>query len=303
MPKLTSEYIQEGLKDDRKGKKLSITGKQISSLEGLESFATLSKVSDFDFSFNMIRSIPSSFTYPNLQILDLSTNLITKIEYLEELKSLQVLRLSRNRLNKIEGLSQNLALTGLDLSMNQIRRIENLSHLKQLKLLYLYGNSIRSLEGLAGLNKLESLRIEQNEFQDISHLATFEHQINELEAHSNRISDLDDVIKTLFKMNKVKKLSLYNNPIFNDVTYKFRILKYKNIEYLDGLLVKEYIREVLEDMKDDYDLDQIVVESQRNINVLIEREREVKDIAVKLLSLQMQRLDDDFIEFSKAMEK
>lgn len=303
MPKLTQDYVKEGLKEERQGQSVIITGKQISTFDGLDSFINASKLIHLDLSFNMIRSMNPSLAFPNLLYLDLSTNLLTKIENLDQLKLLQVLRLSRNRITKIEGLSQNTNLTGLDLSMNQIKRVENINHLKQLKLLYLYGNQIQHLEGLNGLGQLRELRIEQNSIIDINHLATIENYLEELEAHTNQISDLDNVIKTLSQLTKLKKLSLFNNPIFSDVTYKFRILKYKNIQSLDGLLVKDYIREVLEDMKENYDLDQIVIESQRNINQLIEREREVKDTAVKLLSLQMERLEDDFIEFSKSMEK
>lgn len=303
MPKLTQEYIREGLKDERQGQSIVITGKQISTIEGLDSFTNTSKLYHLDLSFNMIRSMSTSLVFPNLLHLDLSTNLLTSIENLDQLKLLQVLRLSRNRITKIEGLSQNFNLTGLDLSMNQIKRIENLGHLKQLKLLYLYGNQIQHLEGLNGLVQLKELRIEQNSILDINHLATLDNNLEELEAHTNKISDLDNVIKTLSQLTKLKKLSLFNNPIFIDVTYKFRILKYKNIQNLDGLLVKDYIREVLEDMKENYDLDQIVIESQRNINQLIEHEREVKDTAVKLLSLQIQRLEDDFIEFFNSMER
>ena len=86
------------------------------------------------------------------------------------------------------------------------------------------------------------------------------------------------------------------------MTYRFRILKYKNIENLDGLLVKEYIREVLQDMEDDYDLDQVVIKSQNNINDLIAREREVRDTAIKLMKIQINQLEDDFVEFSRSME-
>ena len=303
MPKLTQDYVNAGLKEERQGQSLIITGRQVSTFDGLDSFINTLKLYHLDLSFNMIRSMISSLNFPNLLFLDLSTNLLTKIENLDQLKLLQVLRLSRNRITRIEGLSQSTNLNALDLSMNQIKRIENINHLKQLKLLYLYGNQIQHLEGLNGLGLLKELRIEQNSIVDINHLATLENNLEELEAHTNQISDLDNVIKSLSQLTKLKKLSLFNNPIFSDVTYKFRILKYKNIQNLDGLLVKDYIREVLEDMKENYDLDQIVIESQRNINQLIEREREVKDTAVKLLSLQMERLEDDFIEFSKSMEK
>ena len=303
MPKLTQDYVNAGLKEERQGQSLIITGRQVSTFDGLDSFINTLKLYHLDLSFNMIRSMISSLNFPNLLFLDLSTNLLTKIENLDQLKLLQVLRLSRNRITRIEGLSQSTNLNALDLSMNQIKRIENINHLKQLKLLYLYGNQIQHLEGLNGLGLLKELRIEQNSIVDINHLATLENKLEELEAHTNQISDLDNVIKSLSQLTKLKKLSLFNNPIFSDVTYKFRILKYKNIQNLDGLLVKDYIREVLEDMKENYDLDQIVIESQRNINQLIEREREVKDTAVKLLSLQMERLEDDFIEFSKSMEK
>ena len=303
MPKISQEYVKQSLKEDRQGQMLVIVGKQISSFEGIEEFVNPQKLYQLDLSFNMIRSIPSSLPFKNLLYLDLSTNLLTKIENLENFESLQVLRLSRNRITKIEGLESNTKLNALDLSMNQISRIENISHLKDVKLLYLYGNKISVLEGLKGIKALKELRIEQNLIEDLNHLSTFEHNLEDLEAHSNNISNLDEIIITVSQLKKLKKLSLFDNPISLDVTYRFRILKYKNIENLDGLLVKEYIREVLQDMEEDYDLDQVVIKSQNNINELINREREVKDVAIKLMKVQINQLEDDFIEFSRSMER
>ncbi|OMJ90421.1 hypothetical protein SteCoe_7228 [Stentor coeruleus] len=301
MPKITQDYVKQGLKEDRQGQMVIIVGKQISSFEGISSFVNASKLYHLDLSFNMIRNIPP-INFPNLQNLDLSTNLITKIENLQTLTALQVLRLSRNRLSKIEGLESNINLNALDLSMNQISRIENISHLRQVKLLYLYGNSIATLEGIKGITALKELRIEQNQIVDLNHLATFDQTLEELEAHSNNITNLDEIIVTLSHLPKLKKLSLFENPIATDVTYRFRILKYKNIENLDGLLVKEYIREVLEDMEEDYDLNQVVIQSQNSINELIDREREVKETAIKLMKVQINQLEDDFVEFSRSME-
>ena len=301
MPKLSLEYIKQGLKDEKKGQMLVLVGKQISGFEDISDYVNSNKLYHLDFSFNMIRSIPP-VSFPSLLYLDLSTNLLTKIENLNTLTELQVLRLSRNRILKIEGLESNTNLRALDLSMNQISRIANLSHLTQLKFLYLYGNQISALEGISGMISLKELRIEQNKIESISHLATFNHGIEELEAHSNNISNLDEVIVTLSHLTHLKKVSLFDNPIALDVTYRFRILKYKNIENLDGLLVKEYIREVLQDMEDDYDLDQVVIKSQNNINDLIAREREVRDTAIKLMKIQINQLEDDFVEFSRSME-
>ena len=302
MPKLSQEYVKQGLKEDRQGQVLVIVGKQISAFDDIATYINSSKLYHLDFSFNMIRSIPSSLLFPSLLFLDLSTNLLTKIENLESLKSLQVLRLSRNRITKIEGLESNKNLNALDISMNQISRIENISQLTQIKILYLYGNKITTLEGLKVLNSLKELRIEQNIIEDINHLSTFDHNLEELQAHSNQISNLDQVIITLSHLPRLKHLTLFENPIALDVTYRFRILKYKNIENLDGLLVKEYIREVLQDMEEDYDLDQVVIKSQNNINELIEREREVKETAIKLMKVQITQIEDDFIDFSRSME-
>jgi Leucine-rich repeat (LRR) protein len=302
MPKLNQEYIKENLKEDKQGQILVIVGKQISGFDGIEDYVNSLKIYHLDLSFNKIRSITESLTFPKLLYLDLSTNLLTKIENLDALTSLQVLRLSRNRITKIEGLDKNINLNALDLSMNQISRIENIIHLKEIKILYLYGNKINTIEGLKNLSMLKELRIEQNNIENINHLSTYENNLEVLEAHSNKISNLDEVIVTLYHLRKLKKVSLFDNPISADVTYRFRILKNKNIENLDGLLVKEYIREVLEDMEEDYDLDQVVVKSQHNINELIDREREVKEVAIDILKNQITQLEDDFIDFSRSME-
>lgn len=301
MPKLSPEYIKQGLKEDKKGQMLVLVGKQISSFDNIDEYVTCHTLYHLDFSFNMIRSIPPT-PFPSLLYLDLSTNLLTRIENLSPLTSLQVLRLSRNRINKIEGLESNINLQALDLSMNQITRIENLNHLKQVRLLYLYGNQISILEGINGLSSLKELRIEQNKIESLSHISSFHENLTELEAHSNNISDLNEVIITISQLPRLQKLSLFDNPIAIDVTYRFRILKHKNIENLDGLLVKEYIREVLEGMEEDYNLDNIVIESQTNINQLIDREREVKDIAIRIMKIQINQLEDDFVEFSRSME-
>lgn len=304
MPKLSKELINKGVEDRREGVAIIIQGKQISSLEGITTFFDASRnLVHLDLSFNLIRSIPpflESFTH--LLYLDLSTNLLTAIEGIENLAALQVLRLSRNRITKIENLESNRNLNALDLSMNQIMRIERISHLRGMKLLYLYGNQISALEGLDGMPILKELRIEQNNIPDLNHLALIKTPIEELQAHTNNISNLDDAIIALSHIPKLKNLSLYNNPICYDPTYRFRILKFKNVVNLDGLLVKDYIRDVLEDMEGNYDLDQIVIKSQHSISDLIEREKEVKDAAIKLMKTQIDQLEDDFYEFSRAME-
>ncbi|CAG9332012.1 unnamed protein product [Blepharisma stoltei] len=304
MPKLTKEVVDKGFEDRREGSAIVIQSKQISSLEGLSNLISNPKqLVHLDLSFNMIRTIPPHLElFPSLLYLDLSTNLLTTIEGLDNLSALQVLRLSRNRITKIENLEGNRNLNALDLSMNQISRIERISHLRSMKLLYLYGNQISAIEGLEGMLYLKELRIEQNQIPDINHLALIDTQIGELQAHTNSIGNLDDVIVAVSHLPKLKNLSLYNNPVSYDPTYRFRILKFKNIVNLDGLLVKDYIRDVLEDMEENYDLDQIVVKSQHSISELIEHEREVKDTAIKLMKIQIDQLEDDFFAFKRAME-
>ena len=295
----SAEKVKQGLK----GKTLNLSGKQVFTIEGLESIVPKS-LESLDLSFNLIKEVSSHLQLlTKISHLDLSTNFIQEIQGLESLKYLKTLKLSKNRILRISNLHNNTNLDFLDLSLNAIEKVEGLQTLTKLRTLYLFGNKITLLEGMSNLTKLTELRVEQNLIEDINHLSLCSAPLQTVQAHSNNLQNLDDVIVTLGHLSKLSTLSLFNNPLARDPTYKFRVLKFQNIKNLDGLIVKDYIRNVMEEAGDDYELDQIVTNSEKAIEKTIEQEKQVKNTAVSILKKQIQQLEDDFYEFSKSLKK
>jgi Leucine-rich repeat (LRR) protein len=303
MPRLTPEMVKSSLKQSEQGVRLMLKQKQVNSIEDLEYLCEPLQINYADFSFNMVRALADSLAeFRNLRFLDLSTNLLSRIEGLAALGNLQILRLSRNRITKIENLDALVSLNALDLSMNHILYIEGLERLESLQLLYLYGNQIKTLEGLQNLRNLKELRIEQNQITDISHLAAFQNELEVIEASENLISDLDTVVVTLSHLEYLVVLSLHGNPIASDPTYRFRILSFKQIEKLDGLIVQDYIRDTLDEVQGDFDLEVVVIKSQKAFNELIDKEKEVKNLAVELLRRQIKQVELDFDQYLRSLE-
>lgn len=302
MPKVTEELVRAGL--DKSRKKLAFKSQQITSVEDLPLYGpdTLQHV---DLSFNCLRKLGNAFfkVIDTLQFLDLSTNMLSSFEGVDMLTHLIVLRLSRNRLTRISGLEQLTSLQALDLSMNSITRLEGLSHLSNLQLLYVYGNQIDALENLGGLTLLRELRIEKNHLRDINHLAQFRPPLTVLEAHSNTIDNLDDTIVVLSQLPTLQQLSLYNNPIAQDITYQIRIVVLSSLKKFDGLVIKDYIREAVANAKDDYDMDQLYMRTKQAYGGLVAREMSVKDTAIKMMRQQEKMIEEDFERYRSGLER
>ena len=293
MPKLTAELIEQAFKQDS-GLTIQARNKQITSLEGISELVPV-KVETLDFSLNMIYEIDAHLSpYIYLKHLDLSTNLITKISGLNRLDYLESLKLSRNRISKIEGLGTLKRLKFLDLSLNKIKVIDGLENLYNLNTLYLYGNQIEILRGLENLQDLKILRIEQNMIDNITHCAVQNRSLEVLEAHSNKIEDMNSLIVALSHMKALKSLSLHNNPIERDFSYKVRIMNYRNIEKLDGLEIKDYMRDALYDINQQVSIESAVDATTGKYHALMKVEQELKDAAVNRLKSQIQHIEEDF---------
>lgn len=302
MPKLTAGLIEQASKQDS-GLTIQARNKQITSLEGISDLVPV-KVETLDFSLNMIQEIGTHLsTYIYLKHLDLSTNLITKISGLNRLDYLESLKLSRNRIPNIEGLGTLKRLKFLDLSLNKIKDIEGLENLYNLNTLYLYGNQIEILRGLENLRDLKMLRIEQNKIDNITHCAVQNRSLEVLEAHSNKIEDMNSVIVALSHMKALKSLSLYNNPIERDLSYKVRIMSYRNIEKVDGLEIKDYMRDALYDINQQVSIESAVDLTASKYHALMKVEQELKDAAVNRLKSQIQHLEEDFRRYNGSLQK
>lgn len=121
---------------------LNITGKPVSSLEGLQ-YAT------------------------NIQKLQLSATGLTDIQIIGQLKSLTELNLSSNSITDISSLSNLNNLTILNLANNQIKDISPLQNLTMLNGLNISSNKINDLKPLVNLINLDKLNLEENGLTNI----------------------------------------------------------------------------------------------------------------------------------------
>jgi hypothetical protein len=95
-------------------------------------------------------------------------------------------------------------------------------------------------------------------------------------------------------MKTLKSLSLHNNPVERDLSYKVRIMNYRNIEKLDGLEIKDYMRDALYDINQQVSIESAVDVTTGKYHALMKGEQELKDAAVNRLKSQIQHLEEDF---------
>lgn len=98
----------------------------------------------------------------------------------------------------------------------------------------------------------------------------------------------------LLTMSNIKELDLYGNSITNDHTYKFRLTENSSLERLDGINVKGIIRERLDNLRRDWQINQLVEETADEAKKWIEAERELKSSALSILGWQEEKLKNDF---------
>ena len=118
--------------------KLTLSGSDITSINGLQ---VLSYLSELDISDNSISSINDLNSLSNLQKLNVSNNLITSVTPISILTKLTELNVSSNRISDITALSNLTNLTILDLSVNSISNVSTIQRLTKLKTLNLSQNS------------------------------------------------------------------------------------------------------------------------------------------------------------------
>ena len=118
--------------------KLTLSGADITSINGLQ---VLSYLSELDISDNSISSINDLNSLSNLQKLNVSNNLITSVTPISILTKLTELNVSSNRISDITALSNLTNLTILDLSVNSISNVSTIQRLTKLKTLNLSQNS------------------------------------------------------------------------------------------------------------------------------------------------------------------
>lgn len=185
---------------------LSITGKQLDKLRGLDKFTPhLWLLDASDNQISLAQGIPNS-----VQILKLNTNNFTSLAAFD-LPNLHVLELSHNTLRDLSGLSSLINLSSLTLDSNVITNIDHLENLRMLKTLKMSNNRIAQDIDFSKyeLWVLEDLFLDNNEITALLHLESLPNLVY-LSANRNRIRKItcEGVIH-----KNLKRLSLDSNKL------------------------------------------------------------------------------------------
>jgi hypothetical protein len=115
-----------------------------------------------------------------------------------------------------------LYVTSLNLSKNFIKDISDISFLNTIRILNISNNRIDDISALENLEYLEILNAENNEITSIGNLNRCK-SLRVLELADNKIKYESSTYKTLKNLDKVRELTIKNNPVSTKIlfTYKF----------------------------------------------------------------------------------
>ncbi|XP_061428083.1 leucine-rich repeat and coiled-coil domain-containing protein 1 [Lethenteron reissneri] len=155
---------------------------------------------------------------------------------------LRSLNLHCNQIARLEGLARLPQLAHLDLSSNRLERIEGLASLPCLRTLNLSCNHLTSVQGLQGLVCMHWLNVSYNRITDLMGLRDLhgpDYQLSHLEAHGNRLADVDALVAALGGLHCLSTLVLRKdgqaNPVCRVTGYRERVFEaVLSLQSLDG---------------------------------------------------------------------
>nr|XP_032827022.1 leucine-rich repeat and coiled-coil domain-containing protein 1 [Petromyzon marinus] len=155
---------------------------------------------------------------------------------------LRAVNLHCNQIARLEGLGRLPQLAHLDLSSNRLERIEGLASLACLRTLNLSCNHLTSVQGLQGLACMHWLNVSYNRITDLVGLRDLhgpDYQLSHLEAHGNRLADVDALVAALGGLHCLSVLVLRKdgqaNPVCRVTGYRERVFEaVLSLQSLDG---------------------------------------------------------------------
>lgn len=181
----------EGLENMRNIKQLILRCCLISSMDGVQTLETLTKLELYDnqieriscverlqslvildISFNSIRDMSPVASLPLLEELYIAQNKLRRISGLENMKHLRILDLGANRIRDMDGLQNLTSLKSLWLGKNKIEHIKHVEQMTELTQLDVQNNRLTSLYGLQGMVALEELYLAHNRILTMEGLPT-----------------------------------------------------------------------------------------------------------------------------------
>ena len=186
---------------------LTLNGKNIEDITGLEQFA-------------------------GLQILNLNDNNIKNIEKLNSLSSLNTLHVNNNNLNDFTKIAQITNLKTLYANDNNFENLNSIENLSKLENLQLKNNNISNIGNLSRLEKLNNINLDNNRVSDLSSLSGKTY--NAIYFDKNNIEKIGNIKFTngSFSNNKINKTIV--NTTETELPEIFRAAKdSSNILYSD----------------------------------------------------------------------
>lgn len=136
------------------------------------------------------------------------------------------------------GIKKEKDVLELYLASRGLTDLQDLSRFKYLKCLWLNNNRFRRVQSIISSRGLVELHLENNHLVDIAGAL---HKLTCLETlmlHNNQLTKLKVVINELRKMQNLKTLSLFDNPLAQEENYRINVLsKLPSVELLDRHVV------------------------------------------------------------------
>jgi Leucine-rich repeat (LRR) protein len=104
---------------------------------------------------------------------------------------------------------------------------------------------------------LKELLINRNKIRSLNYLALANFSpLVRLNASHNQLAEeeLENIARVTLSLHNLKNLDLFGNPVANSHAYKFRLTENSSIEKLDGLDVKGVIKERLDTLRRDWQI-------------------------------------------------
>lgn len=220
--------------DVKEIKVLNASGKDISSIEGLQYFTGTTSL---DLSGNKISDLGPLKALTHIDTLNLEENSICDISPLASLTQLKQLQLNLNNINSISALKTMSHLNLLGLAYNQITDIKDLQDLTDLSCLILYNNPILDISALKKLPNLQTLNLIHIQTSDPINADLFVE-------YSGMIKNADDIVQSTIMpgMTDYEKELALHDYIVTHTSYDYE--NYKNNTVPDeshtpyGVLVK-----------------------------------------------------------------
>ena len=179
---------------------------------------------------------------------------------------------------------------------------------KKIKYLNLWGHGFQNIDLIKNLENLEILTISSNEISSLKFVKNLKN-LKELNARENKINNIEE-IEYLRDLKNLKILNLSGNPVCMKKNFKKNLLlKFSNLEVLNGLFVNKkkikVFEEKLYERTCDYNFEKMI-KKKKNLEICksylfkIKKKKNLNDFfEVKKKNFE----NDDFFEFEKKTEK